>query len=219
MNTMGQHSVIFPSPLVARQIEKSLRVDYEVWPQSLAGATFSPRDKEHSALIRQNKSLLCFTNSLPAKRLPSGCFQPSIFIGNGCGLRIHGTIQASGIKLVSNALVVGVMPCLNSLENRPSPPTRPSDCRPTGPTRDRARASPVGRATIETGGDSHHAAQTSDHRTCAGDSDDGDVQRVPAPNVYLKRRSRSHVRQPTSTPARVRRPLQKRTRLCQPITG
>jgi hypothetical protein len=54
-----------------------------------------------------------------AKRLASGCFQPSILIGNGCRLRIHWTIQASGIKLV----VVGVMPCLNSLENQPSPPT------------------------------------------------------------------------------------------------
>jgi hypothetical protein len=35
-----------------------------------------------------------------AKRLASGCFQPSIPIGNGCRLRIHWAIQASGIKLV-----------------------------------------------------------------------------------------------------------------------
>src|SRR5208282_3537705 len=34
----------------------------------------------------------------------SGCFQPSIPVGNGCRLRIHWTIEAAGIKLVNNAV-------------------------------------------------------------------------------------------------------------------
>jgi hypothetical protein len=53
----------------------------------------------------------------------SGSFQPSIPVENGCRLRIHWTSKAAGIKLVNNAAMVGVMPCLNSLENQLSPPT------------------------------------------------------------------------------------------------
>jgi DNA-binding transcriptional LysR family regulator len=40
-----------------------------------------------------------------------------------CRPRIHWTIKAVRAKLVNNAAMVGVMPCLNSLENQPNPPT------------------------------------------------------------------------------------------------
>jgi hypothetical protein len=59
----------------------------------------------------------------PRKAAFRGCFPPSIPVENGCRPRIHWTIEVTGIKLVNNAAVVGVMPCLNSLENQPSPPT------------------------------------------------------------------------------------------------
>jgi hypothetical protein len=52
-----------------------------------------------------------------------GDFLRAIPGGNGCWLRIHWTIEAGRVKLVNNAAVVGVMPCLNSLENQLSPPT------------------------------------------------------------------------------------------------
>jgi len=45
----------------------------------------------------------------------SGCCQPSIPVENGYRLRIHWTIKAVGIKLVNNATMVGVMPCVDRL--------------------------------------------------------------------------------------------------------